>query len=96
MERIYTSQMSPQNTIPPPSEASTPAAEKLASGIGNAIAVPLALMIAAAAVLFLLFALQPILSILVALIVFPIVIPLGAFLLIWFDVGDSPMKWNKL
>jgi hypothetical protein len=85
MDRTYTPPMLPQNT---PAET-TPAVEKLASGIGNVVAVPLAVLIAFASVLFLLVALQPILSILVALIVFPIVLPLAAFLLVWFDVGDS-------
>ena len=96
MERIYTSQMFPQNTIPASPSETAPAAEKVASGIGNFIAIPLAVLIAVAGVLFLLVALQPILSILVALIVFPIMIPLAVFLFVWFDVRDSRVNWRKL
>jgi len=88
MERTYAPQTSDQNApaenrlrpLAPP--RTTLAAERLASSIGNVIAIPLALLAAVAAVLFLLVALQPILSILVALVVFPIVLPLAAFLLV--------------
>ena len=97
MDRTYTTLVSNQNTPLPatPTEA-TPSAEKLASGIGNFIAVLLTLLIAVAAVLFLLVALQPVLSILVALILFPIVLPLAVFVFVWFDVRESRMNWRKL
>ncbi len=96
MERTYTSQMFPQNPIPALPSETPPAAEKVASGIGNFFAVPLTVLIAVVGVLFLLFALQPIFSILVALIVFPIMIPLAVFLFVWFDLRDPSMNWKKL
>jgi hypothetical protein len=56
---------------------------------GLAILIPFLLL----GLAFLLFALQPILTVVLAMLVLPVAIPLFLFLYVWYDLRDRPLNW---
>ena len=56
---------------------------------GLAILIPFLLL----GFVFLLFALQPIFTVVLAMLVLPVAIPLFMFIYVWYDLRDQPMNW---
>jgi len=66
---------------------------RLASSWANVVGLAILIPFLAIGFVFLLFALQPIFTVVLAMLVLPVAIPLVAFIYVWYDLRDQPVDW---
>ncbi|HZZ81854.1 MAG TPA: hypothetical protein VFE62_25360 [Gemmataceae bacterium] len=96
MERIITQQTPRTVLIQDAPERPTPRRALSEWLVGDVLAGALTVMLAAIGILFLLMTLQPIFTVILAIVVLPVAVPLLIFLVIWYDLHDRRTDWRKL